>query len=296
MKSVLIISHQYDSFFYYVKEQAEKNNFNCLKISANDLVKRLKQLSADDHSCISFRIGKKITGDDIAAVFPRTNMLSFNGKNFSCSDRQYIETECNALYRGWLSSLKIPVINNLPPQYWNREILYPYDFNQFNQFKSFLKDRSISVPPFTITNCVKDIKDFFYANERNILYSPLSRYHSPYKISTEDNLSKLFLLTEYFPITITPVISGKVCYVYFASGKSFIRFEDKRKSGSLPAGILNECRLIAKSLHLEFLSFKFILNKKGCFLTSISLNPDLSNCSSKIARDIIKELFRRIPA
>lgn len=295
MKSILIIGSEHDNFCRHLKKTALENKFIPLFIKSEDIFDKFDAelyLNCFEGETVIKIGGKKIDLKNLAAVFPRfINLFSCHGSlPYSHSDEEnmYVSSEWSSFFKGFIHSLNIPVINLIPSKYWNRQVLYPMDFNLYSE------SVGMKMPSFIISNDQSELEKFFYSCRKKVLYSPQSHALVNINIDSKEKFESLFPLIRLMPLTLLEVIDGKRFSVYISGKKSFSVNSKGNQSRAVPCNILKDCLYISNDLNVTFTKFEVILSGKNFYLSNISLNPDFSDCSITTIKKILSALLKNL--
>lgn len=291
MKSVLIIGSPADNFCIHLGKFAAHRNIISLFIDMHDIFQRSDiefYFNSGIKKNLLVRGLKAINAKNFYAVFPRLTDLKFNSDDYSTDDGNYINIEWNAFYKAWLHSIKVPVINQILPQYWSKKTLCPADLCIFSEKLNLL------FPVFITSNNPSELKKFFtYFNSKTV-YSPLTQPTVSYKIDSKEKFTKLLSVIKHMYVTLTELIEGDIHKIFIIKDKSFAVNSKGSMTDLIPEYILSDCKFIARNLNLTFSKFLITNKEKKFYLTSVSLYPDFYGCSNESANVILNEIFNLI--
>ena len=291
MKSILLIGDEKNNFTRNLKKVSGKKNIEIHLLKPSSFISNLKISIELNRDIVSPEIGsgkKKIDLKNLAAVFPCVANVILNKDGATDKDSIYKLRERSALYRGLLDCFNVPVINLIPPPYWSKKILYPPDL-----IRLCSKTNAI-IPGFIISNDHEELRSFFEACRKHVVYFPGTQSSVFYTIDTDEKFSKLNALIKLMPVTLHELIKGDSHKVYVTGKLSFTSNLKKHQSPVLPDKILKDCIDLTETLGILFAEFEIIENDNNYYLTSISLIPELKGCSDQLAAEIINGIFKSI--
>lgn len=292
MKSILLINHSHGFFNMRLPEEAKGRNIKPVIITPKEIIQKSSvslYLGSGSNTGI-LRSGKKIFNEkNFIAVFPGQMFLG-NSRYQKGKDYIYKLNEWNAFYRGWLRSLKIPVINPVSHLTWSRTEYYPPDFLPFVN-KSILQ-----IPEFIVSNCFNKLKEFYYKHNQSVRLIPGTAGSAQYLINCKPKLMKLEALSKIMTITLTeiPDESDLSIKIFVTGNESISTDKSGELMNSIPQSIADSCKLISKKSGAVFVQFDITQSRKNFCLTKFSLNPDLSSLSCEAVSKIFENIFRII--
>lgn len=291
MKSLLIIGSNHDELCIHLKKAAVRKNINPVILKPENFFDKLNIEFCLDGNVIQSKLKsgkKKIDLINLIALFPRVTNLIRNSYLDSGKDSIYKANEWNSFYKGLLHSFNIPVVNLLSPEYWNKQALTPMDLFMYSGKIDLI------IPGFITSNIFDELKDFFLACCKKVLYSPLTLTSANYPIENDEEFMKLSSLLKFMQVTLFEVPAGIYYKIFVTNNRTFVVNVKGNESKVMPENILNDCIFLSKKFNLSLAEFAIIVNRNKFYLTGVNLISDFSGCSEQIIMKIINGIFKSI--